>query len=72
MAHRAQRAQWVVILGVDVLELRIGVPDNPRCSFVCANQERRLIERLLHSDIEPVTSAQFLQFLAAWQHVDEE
>ncbi len=41
--------------------------------------ERRLLARIhrytldtLRREIEPVTAAQYLQFLACWQHVDEE
>ncbi|MCG8404811.1 MAG: DEAD/DEAH box helicase [Phycisphaerales bacterium] len=41
--------------------------------------ERRLLARIhrytldtLRSEIEPVTAAEFLRFLACWQHVDEE
>src|SRR5260370_39963905 len=37
---------------IDVLELRIGVPNDPRCQFVCSNQQRRLIESLLYCDFE--------------------
>src|SRR5437879_251886 len=37
---------------VDIFELWIGVPDNPRSVFVCSNEHWRLIEPLFHSDLE--------------------
>src|ERR1700733_9539051 len=39
---------------VDVLELRVGIPDRFRCVFVRSNKQRRLVEPLFHSDFQPI------------------
>src|SRR5207247_6557200 len=37
---------------LDIFELWIGVPDDPRPLFVCSNEPWRLIESLFHCDFE--------------------
>src|SRR5438876_442337 len=43
------------ITQLDVPELRIGIPNDPRCLLICGKELRRFVEPLLHDNLKRVT-----------------